>query len=209
MANRTAAEKAKAAKAAKAKRAKAAKAGKVKAMARPQLTQAQKDANEAQRAKEYEANKVAQAKTRLSRRAARDAIHVAALKRFWALVKNGEQFRFGDIGIKIGATVSISNLVGVTELSPADWRNVGLRCNRHYEAQGAVETVPGTKPRWFRVVAGVDPDQKPRHQVARANGTKTKSAAKKRATPSVAGAKAKAAKAKAARAKAKVAQDNA
>ncbi len=207
MAKKTAAQKAKAAKAAKAKRNLAAKP---KGPAKPVMTDAQKAASAAKREKEAAAHKAAQATTRLARRGARDAIHTAALKRFWALVKDGEQFRFGEVGIKIGATAAIAALAGDAELSPADWRNVGLRCNRHYENQGAVETVPGTAPRWFRAVAGASPDTKPRVRVAKAKKAatpKAKAAAKAKAAPSAAGAKAKAQKAKAARdaAKAKAA----
>lgn len=193
MAQRTAAQKAKAAKAAKAKRAAAMKAGKARA-AKPQLTQAQKDAREAKRAKEYEANKAAMGKTRLTRRAARDAVHVAALKRFWTLVKNGKPFRYGNIGVKIGEKADVAKLAGA-ELSAGDWRNVGLRCLRHYLPQGAVESIPGTRPEQFQAVSGATPDQKPQQRVRKGGG----STAKKRAAPSATDAKAKATKAKEAR----------
>ena len=172
------------------------------ATAKPKATAAEVAAKEKERAAAAQAHQAAQALTRVSRREARNAVHIPALKRFWVLVSKAETFRYGDIGIKIGETPSIAKLVADAPLDAGDWRNVGLRCMRHYEKQAAVEHVPDSKPVVSRVVAGASPDTKPVARVRKVTAPRAKAAAKKRAAPSPAAAKAKAAKAKAAKAKA-------
>ena len=175
-----------------------------KAKGRVPMSPAQRKKRDAELAKQRSETMAQSASTRVARRYARAAVYPSALKRFWALTKDGEPYRYGEVGIALSTSAAVTKNLpsdGGNVLTPGDWRNLGLRCHRQFCLQGIAHRVPKSQPHTFTMVvpSGQSPVLTPLARQRRSDVGRGSTSRKTSGRPTTAAAKAKAAKARAAR----------